>query len=122
MLGGLFQTTILFQNPNIILLTFVPIRIYSNLETEKIQILMDNKNKQGIYQWAYKESGKKYVGSSSNLFKRLYFYFLIGFIIRNSKSYIYSALLLHGYSLFSVTILNYVNISNLSKDKAKILI
>ena len=59
-LGGLFQTSLLFQIPFIldsfsfieepdILLSLIPIIVYSNAETEKSTILTDNKGKTGIY-------------------------------------------------------------------------
>ena len=57
-----------------------------------------------------------------NLSKRLTHYFSIGYITRNNKSYIHNALLCHGYSSFSLTILNYIDVSNLSLDEAKTLI
>jgi hypothetical protein len=39
--------------------------IYSNTDTEKLQILTATKQKAGIYLWTHKESNKKYIGSAA---------------------------------------------------------
>src|SRR5690349_16541872 len=71
--------SLLFLNNNI-LFSFVPFQdsllaiaviIYSNAETDKLQILKDNKGKAGIYQWTHIESGKTYIGSAVDLSRRL---------------------------------------------------
>jgi group I intron endonuclease len=51
-------------------------------------------------------------------------YYTISFISRKSRgnSYIYNAILSQGYSAFSLTIIEYIDISNLSKDEARQLI
>ncbi len=131
--GGLFQSTLLSQipftlggfsleEPNILLSVFVPIMIYSNDNLNKLTILSDNKDKAAIYMWTHKESGKRYVGSAVNFSKRMNNYFKKGYLERNITMYIYNALLLHGYSAFTLTILEYIDIANLSKEDAKILI
>jgi len=43
---------------------------YSNSDTDKFLILTDNKGKAGIYLWKHNESGKIYIGSAADLFKR----------------------------------------------------
>jgi hypothetical protein len=43
------------------LLAAVSVIIYSNAETARSTILVDNKGKAGIYLWTHKGSGKKYV-------------------------------------------------------------
>jgi group I intron endonuclease len=96
--------------------------LYPNTDTDKLSILTDNKGKARIYLWTHLDSGKIYVGSAMDLSKRLIFYYSIGYITRNSKSYIHNVLLCHGYSSFSLTILNYIDVSNLSLDEAKTLI
>jgi group I intron endonuclease len=95
---------------------------YINAETEKLQILTETNKKAGVYLWLHLESGKKYVGSASNLSKRLSYYFSKANIARNKKSRIYNALLHYGYSSFSLTILEFIDITNLSKSEAKKLI
>lgn len=98
-LGGLFQSTLFSQSPlNLIgsllfidefniLYSFIPsfqdyllattIILYNNAETERLQILSDNKRKTGIYMWIHKESGKTYIGSALELSKRLRSYYSI---------------------------------------------
>jgi hypothetical protein len=44
----------------------IPIKIYSNAEADKAQILTDNKNKSGIYMFTNFINGKRYIGSSEN--------------------------------------------------------
>lgn len=39
------------------------------------------------------------------------------FYLKRAKNYIYNALLLHDYSTFNLSILEYINISNLSKEE-----
>ena len=81
-----------------------------------------NNNKAGIYLWTHKESGKRYVGSASNLKTRLSQYFNINYLERNKTMYICNALKEHGYSTFSLSILKYIDITDLSLGEAKILI
>lgn len=54
-----------------------------------------------------------------DLGKRLYNYFLISYLIYHDNSYIYRALLKDGHSSFSLTILEYLDITNLSKEESK---
>jgi group I intron endonuclease len=89
-------------------------RYYSNADTEKVQILSDNKGLAGIYMWTHIESNKRYIGSAVNLRARLLYYFNVNYLNRNKNMYICNALLSYGYSGFSFTILEYINISNLS--------
>jgi len=63
-----------------------------------------------------------YVGSSNNLFKRLKTYYTINYLEINKSMYIYNALRNYGYLAFSFSIFEYLDLSNLSKDGAKILI
>lgn len=101
-------------NPSII--------VYTNAETDKSLILTENKGKAGIYQWTHTESGKIYIGSAFDLSKRLNHYFSKSYLNRHKYMYINNALLLHGHSAFSLEILEYVNISNLSLEDARKLI
>jgi len=52
------------QDSSVLYSTFVPVMIYSNTDVDKLQILLDHKNRAGIYQWTNKESGKRYLGSA----------------------------------------------------------
>src|SRR5688572_14043815 len=63
LLGGLLQ---LIQSQSlaindIFLSTFLPVMVYLNADTDKSNILADNKGKAGIYLWKHKESGKSYI-------------------------------------------------------------
>jgi group I intron endonuclease len=63
-----------------------------------------------------------YIGSAVDLSKRFRCYYSIAYLTRYSNSYINNALIKDGYSAFSLTILEYIDISNLSKDETKTLI
>lgn len=103
--------------------SFVPVKIYNNVDIDKLLILKDNKGKAGIYLWKHKELGKSYIGSAEDLSKRLENYFKLSYISDKSKnSYIYNAIYLHGYSAFSLTIIEHIDISNLSIDETRLLI
>lgn len=102
--------------------SFMPVIIYDNADIDKLQILSSNKGKTGIYQWKHKGSGKIYIGSAFDLFKRLRSYFFKSYLTKNKSMYINRSLLLHGHLAFSLSILEYIDISNLSKEQAKELI
>jgi len=110
-----------YQYYDILLCTFVPVIIYSNAEIDKSVILSANKGKAGIYQWKHNESNKIYIGSAVDLSKRLIKYYS-PYGLKETNNYICRALILHGYSAFSLSIVEYIDISNLSKDEAKTLI
>jgi group I intron endonuclease len=101
--------------------SFVPVIIYNNADIDKLQILKDNKGRTGIYMWVH-ESGKIYVGSAVDLSKRISEYFSIKYLDNNKKMYICNALNHHGYAAFSLLILEYIDIANLSKEQANKLI
>jgi len=84
--------------PNLLLAAVAPIRTYSNSDRDKLEIYKENKGKSGIYRWVNKESGKCYVGSSTNLSRRLSSYYSFSWLILQKGSYICSALLKYGYS------------------------
>jgi group I intron endonuclease len=80
---------------------------YQNLDTEKNKILSANRQKSGVYMFKNKINGKKYIGSSENLKIRFLEYLNIHYLLRNTCMYICNALFKHGYSNFSLTILEY---------------
>ena len=85
---------------------------YKNADTDKLQILEENKNKSGIYRWINQVNNKSYIGSSANLTKRFKGYYSINnleYSIQRAKSNIYSAILKYGYSNFSLEIIEYVS-------------
>ena len=60
--------------------------------------------------WTHNVSGKRYLGSAFDLSKRMYLYFFIKYLECNKSIYISNALLHHGNSSFSLTILEYIDI------------
>jgi hypothetical protein len=89
-------------------LNLIPIKIYSNINSEKESIFKDNKEKSGIYLWRNKINGKIYIGSSINLSKRLKNYFNISYLT-SLKDYmiIYKVLLVYDFDNFTLEILEY---------------
>jgi group I intron endonuclease len=79
---------------------------YANADSEKIQILTDNKDKAGVYRWTNLKNGKTYIGSSINIFSRLITYYNINYLLKNNMT-IYRSILKYGYSNFSFEILEY---------------
>jgi group I intron endonuclease len=101
--------------------SFVIVIVYLNTETEKKQILSENKGKAGIYMWTHNESSKIYVGSAVNLSTRLSNYYSPS-MLKKFDNYISRALLHHGYSAFTLSIVEYIDITNLSKEESRKLI
>jgi group I intron endonuclease len=88
----------------------VPVKIYSNVDLQKYQILKENKGKAGVYRWVNLLNKKSYIGSSVNLSSRLKNYFNIYYLereLKNTTMKIYRGLLKYGYSSFSLEILEY---------------
>jgi group I intron endonuclease len=92
------------------------------VEIEKLQIISDNRGKTSIYMWIHLKSGRKYIGSALDLSKRLLYYFSPKHLDRNKSMYICRALKDHGYGEFSLSILEYINISDLSIEQTKDLV
>jgi len=95
-----------------------PVVTYPNADTQKLDILRENKDKSGIYRWVNKKTGKSYVGSATKLSQRFYLYYsLLSLekILTKSKSHIISALLKYGYSRFTLEILEYCDSKDLIK-------
>lgn len=82
-------------------------------------MLDDNKDKSGVYLLTHLESQKLYVGSSENLYRRFKYYYSNVNLARNTNSRIYNALLHYGQSEFSLTVLEYVDVRDLTKSQAK---
>ena len=90
--------------------------IYINSLLNKSNILKENKDKSGIYRWVSLISNKSYIGSSTNITKRLRRYYNINYLnskIIKDNSLIYRALLNQGYSNFNLEILEYCNLESL---------
>jgi group I intron endonuclease len=86
---------------------------YENVDIEKLNILKENIKKSGIYMLTNLINGKRYIGSSENLSRRFSEYLNTNYLIRANYMNICSALLLHGYSNFSLEILEFYKVSDL---------
>nr|YP_009160660.1 GIY-YIG endonuclease [Hirsutella minnesotensis]AKR17989.1 GIY-YIG endonuclease [Hirsutella minnesotensis] len=90
----------------------VPVLIYDNPDENKSIVVKENRKKTGVYSWIHKETGRRYVGSSVNLGKRLSEYYNYNHL--SSKNMIIcKALLKYGYSGFKLEILEYCSIEEL---------
>ena len=83
------------------------VKKYENMDTQKLQILDENKGKPGVYLIRNLKNNKFYVGSSIDIRRRFKEYFSIDHLLRRNKLPICAALSKYGYSLFSVEILEY---------------
>jgi len=83
------------------------VKVYNNADMQKKQILLENKEKSGVYRWTNIVSGKTYVGSSVNLSRRLFNYYNAVYLIRQDSMAINRALLKYGYSNFTLEIIEY---------------
>nr|YP_009072319.1 GIY-YIG endonuclease [Sclerotinia borealis]AHX82984.1 GIY-YIG endonuclease [Sclerotinia borealis] len=91
------------------------VKVYGNADNLKLDILLDNQGKSGIYMWKNLQDGQFYIGSARDLRRRLMGYFNINQLARTSNTYISRALLKYGYSTFSLTILEYCDLDSLIK-------
>ena len=85
-------------------------KTYGNPDTQKLQIIKENKGKSGVYRWVNLRDRKSYIGSSTNLGRRMSGYFSLLNLkaeIKRSRSIIYRSLIKYGYSNFSLEILEY---------------
>jgi len=110
-----FESYLDITDFTILFSSVVPIRVYSNVDLNKEEIIRDNRNKSGVYQFTNLLTGTFYVGSSTNLSKKFSQYFNYNFISSpaRGKSIIYSSLLHNGYSNFSLIILEYCELKDL---------
>lgn len=79
--------------------------VFSDADKDKLSILSYVKGKSGIYMWTNKLNGKKYVGSSVALTRRLLEYYNVNRILNEKSMPINVALLKYGYTNFTLTIL-----------------
>lgn len=101
-------------NINLLLSSTVPIKIYLNADLDKKRIILENKDKAGVYQFINLLTGESYVGSSTNLSRRFKQYFNYSYISSpaRGRSIVYSSILNNGYSNFNIIILEYCKIEN----------
>ena len=92
--------------------------VFSDADKYKLDIINYVKGESGIYMWTNKLNGKKYVGSSVDLKRRLLEYYNMKRLITEKSMPINIALLKYGYSKFSLTILEFCDIDSLmSREK-----
>ena len=78
-------------------------------------MLAENKGRAGVYCWTNTISGKRYVGSSANLSRRLGEYFSVPKLVKYAEignSIISKAILKHGHKYFQLEILCYCEADN----------
>lgn len=88
-----------------------PVVVYENIETQKDQILQENKGKCGVYRLTNITNKKTYVGSARDLRKRFYVYYSDK-RLASSNMIIYKAIIKYGYSDFQLEILEYCEPDN----------
>lgn len=92
--------------------------VFDDADKDKLNILKYIKGKSGIYMWTNKLNGKKYVGSSVDLRRRLLEYYNVNRLLNEKSMPIYIALLKYGYHNFSFTVLDICDIDSLmSREK-----
>ena len=90
------------------------ITVYVDMESNKKNILEENKGKPGIYMITNKKTKDFYIGQSKNLYNRFLNYFNPAYLKRSFNSIIGRAIIKYGYSNFSLTILEYCDKENLT--------
>ncbi len=95
-------------------LSFVPVKVYNNMLTDKDNILNDFNNQSGIYLIHKIVNGTQYVGSASNFRKRLSAYYYPNRLMDNR--YISNSIIKYGHNNFSLVI---VEIVTTNKDDLK---
>jgi group I intron endonuclease len=110
----IFEIIPIYSSDISLLSSIVPIKVYSNADTMKQDIIRENNKKIGIYRWINNENNYTYIGSSINLSNRLRLYYNYDFISEksNNKSMIHDALVKYGYSKFTLEILEYCDASS----------
>jgi group I intron endonuclease len=94
------------------------IKVYENAYDMKKEFFNENKGKSGIYMITNKLTNEIYIGQSSDISKRFKNYFNLNYIKSKDSIKIHKALIEHGYSNFSITILEYCN----NCDKSDLLV
>jgi excinuclease UvrABC nuclease subunit len=62
--------------------SLIPVKEYKNPELQRLEILLENKNKSGVYRWTNLKNNKSYIGSAKNLSIRLRFYLNLNYLKR----------------------------------------
>lgn len=116
------QKSFKFNNNNINCIKFYStfsdvnsIKFYEDAFSMRKLIIKENKNKSGIYKWTNKITNDIYVGQSIDLAKRFIKYFNLSYLKNRETLVISRALIKYGYSNFSLEILEYCDIANLTE-------
>jgi group I intron endonuclease len=88
--------------------------VYVTAYSMKKTIIKENTGKSGIYMWTNLLTGDMYIGQSKDLSKRFRKYFTISYIKSKEELIISRALIKYGYINFSVSILEYCDICDLT--------
>nr|YP_009568374.1 GIY-YIG endonuclease [Orbilia oligospora]QBL02005.1 GIY-YIG endonuclease [Orbilia oligospora]QID02758.1 GIY-YIG type homing endonuclease [Orbilia oligospora]QID02826.1 hypothetical protein [Orbilia oligospora] len=91
------------------------VKFYEDAYSMKKLIINDNKAKSGIYKWTNKITNDIYVGQSGDLAKRFIRYFNLSYLKNRESLVISRALIKYGYSNFTLEILEYCDITNLTE-------
>ena len=91
------------------------IKYYEDAYSMKKLIIKDNKNKSGIYKWTNKLTNDVYIGQSVDLANRFIRYFNLSYLKNRETLVISRALIKYGYSNFTLEILEYCNIADLTE-------
>lgn len=91
------------------------IKFYEDAYSMRKLIIKENKNKSGIYKWTNKLTNDIYIGQSIDLAKRFIKYFNYSYLKNRETLVISRALMKYGYSNFSLEILEYCDIANLTE-------
>lgn len=102
---------------NLLIFLINPTRVYSDFKEEKSNILSDNRSKAGIYILYNNATDSYYVGSSSNIARRMSSYFSLAYLNhpKNKNMIICRALLKYDFAPFSLMVVEYCSISNLQE-------
>lgn len=91
---------------------------FANAERDRLDILKAVKGKSGIYLWSNNLNGKKYVGSSVNLHRRVLEYFNTTRLLGSSSMPINLALLKYKHCNFTFEVLEFCDIDKvMSREK-----
>ena len=91
------------------------VKFYEDAFSMRKLIIKDNKDKSGIYKWTNKITNDIYIGQSISLAKRFIRYFNLSYLKNRETLVISRALIKYGYSNFSLEILEYCDIANLTE-------
>nr|YP_010608762.1 hypothetical protein PNX16_mgp009 [Drechslerella dactyloides]WAN89842.1 hypothetical protein [Drechslerella dactyloides] len=91
------------------------VKFYEDSYAMKKLIIKDNKAKSGIYKWTNKITNDIYIGQSADLAKRFIKYFNLSYLKNRESLVISRALIKYGYSNFTLEILEYCDITNLTE-------